>query len=94
MSRTGSNIKLLAEQLQNIQSRFAQMQKCTGELLSQQQQLEIIATALEDLGSTLEELQVANRLISCWISRMSSSLPSRSMCLTATYSPVGLWRER
>lgn len=43
---------------------------------------------------TYGEWQVERREISCWISRMSSSLPSRSMCLTATDWPVRLSRAR
>ena len=43
---------------------------------------------------TYGEWQVERREISCWISRMSSSLPSRSMCLTATDWPVLLSRAR
>ena len=43
---------------------------------------------------TYGEWQVERSEISCWISRMSSSLPSRSMCLTATDWPVRLSRAR
>lgn len=43
---------------------------------------------------TYGEWQVERSEISCWTSRMSSSLPSRSMCLTATDWPVRLSRAR
>lgn len=54
------NLDNLLVQIQNMQSRMAQMQQRADELLSQQQQQEITATAFEELNTALEELQATN----------------------------------
>lgn len=54
------NLDNLLVQIQNMQSRMAQMQQRADELLSQQQHQEITATAFEELNTALEELQATN----------------------------------
>lgn len=54
------NLDNLLVQIQNMQSRMAQMQQRADNLLSQQQQQEITETAFEELNTALEELHATN----------------------------------
>lgn len=58
--KSNVNVDEVAQQIQNMQQRLAQLEDRTHASCFQEQELEIIAQAFEELCITLEELQIAN----------------------------------
>ena len=58
--KSNVNVDEVAQQIQNMQKRLAALEGRTHESCFQEQELEIIAQAFEELCITLEELQIAN----------------------------------
>lgn len=83
-------LNYFGQQIQDMSLRIAQLQERASKSLSQQQHLEIAATAFQELSNALEEMQVVNEELNS----SKEALSCQNQKLSAAYEALRAERQR